>query len=312
VEVDAADLVDFEEVTNTLVGWLGENHRRAVPRILVVSHDSGRGKSSLLRKLHYQCEWVLNVPAALVALDEVDAAQQFDLVEHLAEQLGAFRGVSFPKFDPLNRARRMRQGAAFQQSLRGIVSMEQPMFLGGKQIFGQIATESIGKIENLNLEVRDQWSPGHEAEAQKICTEAFFADLPAISCNKPFVVLMDNVVVDKAPSSALQNWILRDLIRDRLISTVGHACHWVVVLAGHSKLGDMIRTRFAGDDAAWFSLAPDSLSGWTSEHVEEFVGMHAGPLPSPHLESIAHLIREERRPLTEAIVIARALVRAGD
>lgn len=311
MDVPPEKLVDLDQVTTEFIRLLRGCHRRDAPRIVVASDSSGRGKSSLLRKLHHVAVWEEDVPAALIALDEIGERDQFDVIQRLAEQLGEDSRISFSKFNQLNRARRMQstddllrlRGDLAQST--GSVHMQGARFEGGKQNIAGVISD---RIENVNVDVhgRARWTAGHEAEARQACVEAFFVDLPHCSGGKPFAVLIDSVD-EKAPET-LREWVLRDFIRNRLIRSIGRACPWLLVIAGRPDLGKAISDRFLDHYADWIWSAPDSLGCWTTEDVRKLMRIHLdAEIDENHLFWFENLIKSERRPLDTAISIARLL-----
>jgi hypothetical protein len=309
MDVPPKDLVDLDDVTAEFIRLLKGCHQEEAPRIVVASDSSGRGKSSLLRKLHDKAAWS-DVPSALIALDEI-RGDQFDLIEGLAEQLGTHPTISFSKFNPLNTARRLKRAEdllRLQSDLArstGSVSLQEVTFRGGTQ---EISGIRSGRIENLNVELHGHtpWTPGHEAEARRACVEAFFLDLPECSGGRPFAVLIDSV--DVKASDTLREWVLRDFIRNRLIHSIGRACPWVVVIAGRPDLGDAISEHFLDRYADWIWSVPDSLGCWTTEHVRKLMEIHVDTnIDENHLSWLENLIKSERYPLDSVIGIARLL-----
>lgn len=308
MDIDGDRLIDFDEVIELFECALWECHREDVPRVLVASDASGRGKSGLLRKLHYHGQVVAKVPVALVALNAMEEPTELGVIEKVADQLRRDEGVPFPRFQPLIKEFHVQNSAAFRDRLRGIVNMEAPEFHGGAPIIGGFAARiSEMNVENLYVHGDAPWSRGHEKEAREVCTEAFFADLRSYRSDKPFAVLIDSVD-DKCTSWQLRHWVLWELVRKCLIEAVGRNCRWVVVLAGQPELRELVRNRIDADYSAWTSLIPDPFGAWTTDHVRQFVRLHVGgDLDDPYLNVIAHLIKVKRRPLDHVIGAARQL-----
>lgn len=304
MEISGDQVVDRDQETTRFRGLLRDGDEA---RVLVVSVPGGRGKSTLLRKLRHHCEWVEGIPAALVALDELTEGDEFDLVERLAVDMSALAPEAFAAFDQLNGARRFKQSRQFIQSLTGIVEMDRPQFSGGTQVIGQVAAKTIQRIENLNLQIADDWSADHEIEARKMCVEAFFSDLEAFGVDQPFALLVDSV--DEQAPPRLREWIFGQFLRNKLIQAIGRQRRWVVVLAGRPLLGEIVSARFGAHSpyAEWITLIEDLE--WSPDDIGDFVRLHVGrPLPDAYVDTIVRFITVDRRPLNEAINLARLLV----
>src|SRR2546425_11833274 len=98
-------------------------------RMLTICDKGARGKSSLLKRLQYNCKYEIKppVPACMVALDQLANTSRFELINKIRDDL---KGVTFPKFDKLNNARIAHDFAPFELRTfesRNRISVEGPV-----------------------------------------------------------------------------------------------------------------------------------------------------------------------------------------
>jgi hypothetical protein len=237
-------------------------------RVMIVSDENGRGKTDLLRKLRYQCEYIFDpsVAVALFDFETNEVSEEMDVIETIAEQLvdGEVR-IELPHFTELNDARSWRDTGKFVKSWRsvqGSVDLTGAELTGGAEAAGIMY--KIEHVENLSF---PDWTDKMERQARRLCKEAFFSDLLAAARDTPIVLLVDTV---DAADEDLRRWVLRDLLRRRLLSTWEER-RLLLVLAG-TDVKELIRPL---NEQQRECLEPvPSLAGWEEGHVRDFLDVH--------------------------------------
>jgi hypothetical protein len=298
VSLDESKIIDREaeaEIFNRML--LFETPRR----ILVVSDQSGMGKSDVLRKLRYLCEYTHSVPAALLDLRELESRPDvFRLVVSLRNAL-ADGGAGFPTFDALNTARRDHDRSRFQQgspSLRGIVDMAGAQVSDSAKV---AATMTVIEQPGQVYVGQPQWTDDDEIEARSACVEGFLEDLLDCSRDQPAVVLFDTV--DKAGEN-IQRWIFLELIRKRMLPTRQDR-RLIIVLAGQG-VADMLSDRLKPADRECIEPIA-SLSKWNRHHVAEFLGVHGFNGLKEEEIGVIHDLLHMNYTLAQALVFAQTL-----
>jgi hypothetical protein len=258
-------------------------------RMLVISDKRDRGKSTLLRRLRYNCERVIKppVPACLVDLQDFSEATPFAFVIKIVAGLEI--DDKFPKFTSLNNARVAKNFDPFDTSgaeMPGYAAKGQIGTGGGAYVAGNVsANKVIGRdsyegakvVQNIS---RGEFTEIQEEIARKWCIEAFFDDLRVLCATQPIVMLVDHW--EKC------NYDLREWIRNSFMA--GHCIHpnmnlrpakLAVVVAGNTF--DEAKERFGIRDMEFIDLFKDesehnetvlshaSLSDWGNDHIREFL-----------------------------------------
>jgi len=292
--IDASKIMDREaeaEIFNSMLRY--ESPRR----VLMVSDRGGMGKSALLRKLRYLCDWTHRCPVALIDLREFESRPDvFELVSRLRKGLND-RDVTFPKFDALNRARAFHDSEPFRtwaRSVKGTVDAREAQVGGQARVAGTI-------IEHAEHVGSGPWNDHAENEAQTLCCHAFLEDLLAYTHRHTVVLLFDTV--EKA-GEELRRWIFLELIREPLVHGWRDQ-RLIIVLAGQD-IAELLPERLGAEGRECVeSIA--SLSNWNLDHVTEFLKVNGFTnLNQADVESIHALLSAGRTP-HQALLIARIL-----
>jgi hypothetical protein len=195
-------------------------------RVFAVSDESGRGKSTFLRKLQHLCEYQHNVPVALVPLEEFDdRPDEFTLVNDIADQLSR-AGLSFPTYKKLASAYSFRDVGTFQATYRSVYGGvdARAASVSGGQVAGTIIN-----VEHAETVAPAPWDDEANRMAMELCVGAFFADLVAVAVERPVVIIFDTI--DRA-TEQLQRWVFLQLVRRQALAGTEDDRKLVVVLAG--------------------------------------------------------------------------------
>jgi hypothetical protein len=241
-------------------------------RLLIIRDQTETGKSTLLKRLHYNCTWEESPKkeAGLVDLDsskDKELITEFDLILRIRQSLSK---VKFAGFDLLNNARISRNSAPFRGPGAISQNFQGASFSGGQVKASGMNIESQTVQNQTIIAGSEPWSAEQEEQAQNLSIEAFFSDLKAIADQQPIVILLDSF--DKLSNQELQVWI-----RDSLISTLcfdleqrpaklmlvvaGRELPGLMPLINHPNYGKLIRSK-------------TPLSSWSDEHVEAFLKLH--------------------------------------
>lgn len=302
VSLDESKIIDRDveaEIFNTMLRF--ETPRR----ILAVSDKSGMGKSDVLRKLRYLCDYTHGVPAALLDLVKFESRPEvFTLVSELrkalADSVRVLGVAAFPTFDAMNAARREHDRGILQQhqpSLQGIVNLGGAQISDSAKVAGQLT--AIDHADHVYV-TPPRWSDEDETEARSRCVESFLDDLLDGCRKQPAVVLFDTV--DKA-AGPIQRWIFLELIIKRLLP-VRHDRKLIVVLAGQG-VADMLSDRLKPTDLECIEPIA-SLSKWDEHHVQEFLNVHGITGLNDEIK-IIHQLLGMNYTLSDALVFAKTL-----
>jgi 5S rRNA maturation endonuclease (ribonuclease M5) len=292
--LDESKIIDREaeaEIFNSMLQF--ETPRR----ILLVSDKSGMGKSDVLRKLRYLCEYTHGVPAALLDLRELESRP--DVFPHVVTLRNALEkgGARFPTFDAMNGARREHDRSYLPERwLKGVVN------LAGAQIKDTAKVSGIMTVIEHPDHVymgQPQWTDEDETEARSRCVESFLDDLMECSRKQSAVVLLDTV--DKA-GEEIQRWIFLELIRKRLLPT-RKDCKLIIVLAGQG-VAEMLNDRLQPADRECIEPIA-SLTGWDENHVAQFLAVHGyNGLKKAEIR-IIHELLSINYTLAQALILAQ-------
>lgn len=294
--IDESQIIDRDaeiEVFNSMLRY------QTPRRVLVVSDKSGMGKSDVLRKLRYLCEFTHHIPVALIDL-RVFASRPdvFKLVLEVQEALRS-GGAAFPTFDVLNSARAFQDTNYFLEQMRTVHTLVDTR---GAHIDGQARVAGImfnvERADNVHL---PPWNEQAETEAQSLCREAFLVDLLQYATERPVVLLFDTV--DKA-SEELRHWLFLELISRRLLRDWQHH-RLVVVLAGQG-IAEILKARLRPEEGKCIEPIA-TLSRWEIHHVREFLMVHGFRNLSDGEVSSIHTLLGEGRTLSCALMVAELL-----
>ena len=79
--------------------------------------EPGMGKTALLMRLRYSCQYEYQIPASMVGSDpSLDDPRLFKIVQTIAHDLGDVAGANFPEFNAFNSARVLKDRNAFTEA----------------------------------------------------------------------------------------------------------------------------------------------------------------------------------------------------
>jgi hypothetical protein len=257
-------------------------------RMLVISDKIDRGKSTLLRRLQYNCKYEINppahVPACLVDLGEDNLLTAFDLIAKIVEGLNI--NDRFPKFTPLNIARTSKKIDPFDAVYKGMPGYANVGgdFIGrGKVVHGDdVRGDKIGG-NKYEYNMQREFTEGHETIARKKCIEAFFEDLRVLCATQPVVILLDHW---ENCNYDLREWIKGTFMREHFLNRDKNLrpAKLAIVVAGNSY--DKAKAKFGIRDDEFDRLFNNeqecketilsirSVCDWDSKHVREFLEQH--------------------------------------
>jgi hypothetical protein len=221
-------------------------------RVITIKDGKDKGKSELLRLLHFYCEHRDDVPCALVALDEHDHVHE--AVHYIARELRAW-GIALDSFREAERRRLDATAPNVSIDIDGTVDAD--AISGGRQ-----AGAIVGDI-NVNAGAIDEDS---QEDLRGQAVEAFAQDLCAAASEKPVVLLFDGF---EKSGRELERWLPR-FLKARVFDADGRAEKLIVVIAGQTVPTPAMREHLKEtyDDVVW-SL--DQLSLWARDDVIAFL-----------------------------------------
>jgi hypothetical protein len=238
-------------------------------RLLVIQDEEETGKTTLLRRLQFDCEWIHELPSVLVSLELETIGTDFDLISAIRDGLSrpSF-DLAFDVYDALNKMRVSKKGqalATFAGAIEGTADATEADIEGKGHRFAGVLIEQL-----INLEV-GEWTSELEELVRKECIQAFFADLHQIADKQPVVILLDSY--DKRCNPALQQWILSSFVRP-LCFGEDRPEKLVVVLAGRPAEGVPNFETFGAGKYKQFVTSIRSLAQWSEDHVKEWLKLH--------------------------------------
>jgi hypothetical protein len=268
---------------------------------MIVCDKRGRGKTDLLRKLQYQCEWVFEptVAVALFDFENRGVTTVIDILDSLAEQLAAADvPVNLSRFDDMSRARALGDTGQFVKawgSVKGSIDASGAQLSGEAQAAGVIQNIHIQHAENVGFPA---WSDKIDGYARRLCQEIFFTDLFAAATNQPIVLLLDTI---DAADTDLRRWLLRDLLKRRLLS--GWEQHRLLVILAGTDVDELLQPLTA-EQRACIEPAP-TLANWELEQVRAFLTVHGcADLADAQLEVV-------RGAIAAGMSLVKAIALAG-
>ncbi len=234
-------------------------------RLLTITDRGGRGKSTLLKKLEYICDWDMDVPCARVELDRITGMSDFDVVDTMRRSFG--EDLSLGRFDRLNTARLLKDRSCLEA---GVVDMRGASVQAGGVVAAS-ATVIHGDVRGSVIGVPGQWSDELEQAARQRCVDAFLEDLDDAALERPLVILVDTV--DEKSPLTLRKWIMKSLVKRRFVNVDTHESKLVLVLAGRT-VGPDLKRRIGAEAFERSVKSIESLSEWKLEHVRDFLTMH--------------------------------------
>jgi hypothetical protein len=256
-------------------------------RILTICDRGGLGKSSLLKRLRFNCESKIEppIPSCLVELDKLprEETSPFAFASRVARGF-TLRGEDparrFENFNSLYGAFDARDFAPFDDGGATVLSSG-PRALAGAQVGPMLGGQNIGHAETVQLTAVPDFTERQRQLAEKACVDALFDDLRTICAASPMVLLLDgweNCNLD------LHKWIVDEMLGNHVLhpDASRRPEKLAVVIAGRPyepatvQLG--LRTdKFVGLADAATVLSIPSLSSWNSEHVRKFMELNGYP-----------------------------------
>jgi hypothetical protein len=271
-------------------------------RLLVIQDRQSTGKTTLLRRLHYNCKWdeIPPKPASLVYLDNTtEMDSPFALVEKIRMGLS---GLQFQTFDRLLRARVNRDASAFIGSsvaYRAIQHFEGSTFSGGSV---QAVSQQYNVSGDLNVNPL-AWTAEQEALARQECISAFFKEIKENADQNPLVVLLDSY--DDRCNEDLQTWIRDNFVYPLCFDVQNRPQQLLLVLAGRKLPG--FKDLLQRPNYSHLIRSRASLGSWTDDHARAFLQLHGyGDLIPEHVNIVLKVV-SEGVPIGNALALADGL-----
>jgi hypothetical protein len=300
---DLIDRTAEQELFRNLVSY------QSPARILTICDGGGRGKSSLLKRLRYNCQHEIkpSVPSCLLELDKLGERDPspFALAAFAATNFAA-QGENVPqlfgKFNELNYARLAKNFTPFEDGGGAFRSLG-PRAMGRAETATMYGGQTIGlKVEAQNVSMRGLGAPDftdeQEQQARDRCVDAFFDDLHTICTTRPMVLLLD---AWERCNLSLRQWIFEEMLGNHVLHLDANLRpdRLAVIIAGrpcvlpgvpYGLRPDELRPLFdSREDFSATVLSIKSLSEWENEHIREFMVNNGCPEPT---ESQINTIRE--------------------
>jgi len=292
-ELNPKDLIDRVAEQELFTQLLAEE---SPARMLTIRDGGGRGKSSLLLRLRYNCQHEIKPPVAssLISLDQLGDPSPFAFLSKVIQGV-ALRGEkvrdAFAKFNSLDEARTSKNFTPFLNAAAPGGWRDRP-FSGHAEVIRMEGGTNIGVQQKQEIHAetayfepapRDQFTDEQEQIARERCIEAFFDDLRTITATRPLVLLLDSW---ERCNLGLRNWIREELVGQHLLNPDAgfRPKNFALVIAGRPR--DPLRTPVGLRDdefAEFFDTTDDmratvrsiaSLSEWDLEHVRGFMTLN--------------------------------------
>jgi hypothetical protein len=265
-------------------------------RLLTIRDKEGRGKTALLHRLQYICNWrIPRLPCSRVRLDApaLTGAGPFDLIQAMRNELVNLGDVSLPEFEYYNNARMSKVFAPFTAAsgrVTGTVDAQ------GATISGTVA--GVIQYNPINVQPNSWASPEQEETARERCIGAFFEDIGHIGESRTVVLLLDTW---EKGHPVLRDWIVNRLLYHHCFDQVKRPPRLVIVLAGR-VLPDF--KGLLGDRYNGLVKSIESLD-WERQHVAEFLEQQGFHFSDKDLDFVYGKI-QEGYSLDTALVVAKA------
>ena len=273
-------------------------------RLLTIRDAGGRGKSSLLKQLRYECGYLHDPPklVSLVLLDQLSDYTPFTLITKIKSELTEFADMvvgldelewRFSKFDRLNEALRTKDFTPFH-TLR-----EERRLSGDPDASPQVGGGSV-----------TGWSPDKEDIARRECVRAFFEELKQISSTQTVIVLLDSW---ERSESDLREWIVNRIVRPLCFDMEGRPKNFGLVLAGR-ELPDFKQRMGNEDRYHRLVKSIESLGLWEEDHVRAFLQAYGYEDVSNEGDSVSFIHSRLRSGLSliDALQLAEAVREFSD
>jgi hypothetical protein len=279
-------------------------------RMLTIRDGGGRGKSSLLKRLQYNCRREIRpaIPACLIELDQLVDPSPFEFVKQAVERINI--PGRFAKFQALNVPRTLKDFTVFGQGIdprfrepRVGASTQATVGVQGSLGEGAMAVANYTHNENPTFQYlqKAEFTDEQERLARQLCVEAFFEDLRVDCAVQPMVLILDTW---ERCNIQLRDWIVDEMLANHCFhqNTNLRPDKLAIVVAGRpydptaTKTGlrdDEFRPLFDTDqDFADTVLSRKSLSEWSNDHIKEFLVLNSYNAPT---ETTISLIQEQLR-----------------
>jgi hypothetical protein len=263
IEPDGGQVIDREAEAELFRELLQFADQR---RLFLISDRKHRGKTTLLRKLKYQCDWSNpRIACALVRLDDLQDSNPYALVEAVYEEL-QLAGVAFAAFQQYRDAIRRRDAAPFVS--QGSANFGGAYITGG-QAAGVIANYKVAAETVVVNTATAAWDPGLETYAREAAIREFFRELREACRTQTVVCLLDTV--DEQANRTLVSWVLEKFVRAQLLDSPNPPDRLLLALAGRSEqsLFPPYRRNYP---QRVHSL--EGLGAWSNEHVRAFLELN--------------------------------------
>jgi hypothetical protein len=293
--LEPSEVVDREAESRRFQELLDE---AASHRILAISDDSGWGKSTLLHKLRYICEYH-EIPVALVLLDELIYPDEFSVAAEIARQLKQ-TGCELDSFEKLNQYRAFRDVAAFIDAYR---SMSGAINAAGASVSGGQVAGSIFNIERVQSIGAPDWSADAEKQAKLLCLDAFASDLFRRGRSRQLVIILDAL---QRADEELRRWLFRALVKKNLLSD-GDGRHRCVFVLSGERLEPMLREQFSDYESHFECIS--ALSSWELADTKRMLEVHKLKGLRPHqIRGLHRYIVTREVSLAGALAIAEIFI----
>jgi hypothetical protein len=308
---DHIDRVAEQELFRNLITY------QSPARILTVCDQGGRGKSSLLKRLKYNCRREIRppMPCCLLELDKLGERDPsaFNFAQSVVEGF-AVRGEDitkrFANFNRLNDARLAKDFSPFEDDSRTFRTRDPRVMASAvaTTVTGEATATTVhqgGTNIGVNMErayiqmgARD-FTEEQDKRARDRCIDALFDDLRSICATRPMVLLLDSW---EKCNLSLRDWIFEEMLGNHVLNldTDLRPDKFAIIIAGRPHVPGQVQYGLRHDDfRAWFDSDEDfaecvlsikSLSEWDNEHIREFMVINGHREPT---ENDVNFIREK-------------------
>jgi hypothetical protein len=300
IEADGEKVIDRDDEEKLFKDLLQQQARR----LFLISDRKKRGKSTLLRKLKYHCDWEQKprIPCGLVRLDDLPDNHPFCLVEALCNELQA-AGVAFPEFEKLREAIKIRVATPFIAAGYGDFRGAQ---ISGGQVAGAMTNVHVpaGTASVVVHAAAPSWDAGLESFARDEAIRTFVRELKETCQETRLVFLIDSV--DEQANGNLRKWLLEQFVRVQVLEAADRPQRFLLVLAGRSE-----QSAFGPFKKNFPDLVQslEGLGAWSNEHVRAFLELNR-PEGAPQWAFQEYEIDFLRQRINEGDALERALLLA--
>jgi hypothetical protein len=289
-ELDPRNLID-RDAERELFGELIKFSTPA--RMLTICDTGGRGKSSLLKRLKYNCRYEAKpqaIPACLIELDKLNEPSGFELIRQIVNDDGLtvqVDGVAvrerFTRFNAHDRALRFNDPTFFTSESAMNVHLRSIAKVGGPVAEGAIVAGTLMKNPIIQLENRSEFTGDQRQLARQMSVGAFFDDLREVCATQPLVIIFD---AWERCNVDLRKWIRDEFLDNHWRSSdpVRRPDQLAIVVAGrpfdprltpHGLKPDEFLPLFSDVEEYEVTVRSiGSLSEWTPDHIRDFLEMN--------------------------------------